>query len=148
MSNIKSGAWKKLKIMVVEDDKTTRVLLRKMLEEFGEVQTVDNGSDAIELFRKSLASPEKFDLLCLDIGLPGVSGHEVLESIREEEKQFGYEGIFRVKVIMTTASKGEEDVLGAFRKKCDAYLVKPVTKEKLIQRMEELNLISKSNLPV
>ena len=132
---------KKLRILIVEDDTASRELLRRFLDEYGPVSLAADGKQAIQLFETALRANRPYDLICLDIRMPEATGHQVLKSIREMEAGAGIEGIFRAKVIMTTASNMEEDVLGAYLQQCDAYLVKPVTKALLVERMQELKLL-------
>ena len=133
--------YKKLKILVVEDDSTSREYLSRILESLGNVDSCIDGNEAIDAFESSLNSDSPFDLVCLDIDIPGVSGMDVLSRIRLDESGFGKEGIFRTKIIMTTASSGEEDVLGAYMHQCDAYCVKPIKKEDLFNKITEIGLI-------
>ncbi|MBU1218168.1 response regulator [Myxococcota bacterium] len=134
-----------LKILVVEDDNTSRELLRRILLEKGTVDAASNGVDAIAYFKESIEKNEHYDLICLDIEMPKASGHEVLTFVRNMEKENGIEGIFKTKVIMTTASHGEEDVVNAFMGECDAYILKPVNKTILFERMREIGLIKNTD---
>ncbi|MBN2722530.1 MAG: response regulator [Deltaproteobacteria bacterium] len=130
-----------LKILIVEDDNTSREVLRRILLEKGSVDAAPNGEQAISFFRKSLEQREHYNLVCLDIEMPQASGHEVLTQIRKLEKENGIEGIFKTRVIMTTASHGEDDVVNAYLGECDAYILKPVVKKVIFERMRELGLI-------
>lgn len=134
-----------LKILVVEDDNTSRELLRRLLLEKGTVDAASNGADAIAYFKESIEKNEHYDLICLDIEMPKASGHEVLTFVRSMEKENGIEGIFKTKVIMTTASHGEEDVVNAFMGECDAYILKPVNKTILYERMREIGLLKNTD---
>ncbi|NJD03744.1 MAG: response regulator, partial [Ruminiclostridium sp.] len=67
------------KVLVADDTKNIRILLSKCLELEGyEVQTANDGQQAIELFKNT-----RFDLAFLDIKMPEIRGTEVLKKIRE-----------------------------------------------------------------
>ena len=70
-----------------------------------------------------------------------MDGHEALKAIRQIESEHGINGLDRVKVIMTTALGDSKNVIGSFREGCEAYIVKPVEKDKLLEEMENLGLI-------
>ncbi|GAJ08029.1 unnamed protein product, partial [marine sediment metagenome] len=75
---------------------------------------------------------------------------EALEAIRQIENEHGTAGLDGVKVIMTTALGDSKNVIGAFRTGCEAYIVKPVSKEKLLEEMEKLglfNLVARASSP-
>jgi two-component system, chemotaxis family, chemotaxis protein CheY len=129
---------RKLKILIVEDDATSRELLRRILDNVGDVDTFSDGTSAINAVKKAMEDNKPYDLVCLDINIPEASGHEVLSTIRTEEKKYGKEGIFRTRIIMTTSSNREDDVVGAYAQQCDAYCVKPIIKDVLFQKMEEI----------
>ena len=80
---------------------------------------------------------QPFDLICLDINMPDVDGHETLRRIRKLEATFGFlPGQRASRILMSTATRAPEDVVGAFREQCDAYLVKPVSAESLFTQLD------------
>ena len=56
-------------------------------------------------------------------------------------KAVGIQGLDRVRVIMTTGSSDPKDVRTAFRSECDAYLLKPIEKAKLMEHLKELGMM-------
>jgi CheY-like chemotaxis protein len=56
------------------------------------------------------------------------------------ERNAGLDGLRRAKVIMTSASQEQQDIAGAFRSKCDAYLFKPIEKRALMSKLSHLGL--------
>jgi two-component system chemotaxis response regulator CheY len=133
-----------LKILIVEDDFTCRKLLQTFLSEYGDCFVAINGHEAVEAVREALDEARPYDLVCLDIMMPEMDGHEALEAIRQTENEHGTAGLDGVKVIMTTALGDSKNVIGAFRTGCEAYIVKPVSKEKLLEEMEKLGLVNLS----
>lgn len=133
-----------MKILIVDDDFTTRKLLMKHLLKYGYFDVAVNGKEAVEAFKIALAEKEPYDLICLDIMMPEMNGHETLKQIRKIEKENGKTGLDGTKIVMTTILEDIDNVKVAFREQCEAYLVKPIEKQKLIQKLKELNLIKTS----
>lgn len=131
-----------LKILIAEDDFTCRKLLQTFLSEYGDCFVAINGHEAVEAVREALDEARPYDLVCLDIMMPEMDGHEALEAIRQIENEHGIAGLDGVKVIMTTILGDSKNVIGAFRTGCEAYIVKPVGKEKLLEEMEKLGLFN------
>ncbi len=75
-----------MKVLVVEDDFTCRKVLQKLLSEFGECDIAVDGQEAIEAFRSSLGGNKRYDLICMDIIMPNMNGHEALKKIRMLEE--------------------------------------------------------------
>lgn len=115
-----------MRILVVDDEITSRCLLMGLLEEFGHVDEATTGEEALALFQRTMSNSLPYDLICLDIEMPGLGGLEVLREIRLMESEFGILLGHGATIVMTTAHRTSADVLGAFREHCDAYLVKPV----------------------
>ncbi len=144
------GRESRLKILIVEDDFTCRKLLQMFLSEYGDCFVAINGHKAVEAVREALDEGQPYDLICLDIMMPEMDGHEALEAIRQIENERGIAGLDGVKVIMTTALGDSKNVIGAFRTGCEAYIVKPIGKEKLLEEMEKLglfNLVARASGP-
>jgi two-component system chemotaxis response regulator CheY len=130
-----------MKILIVEDESSSRFLLNSFLSEHGECVLAEDGERAIELFAESVHSKKYYTLVILDIKLPVMNGMEVLKTIRQIEQENGIVLSDGCKVIMCTALSDHESVLGAFREQCEIYLVKPIEKAKLIESMRKLKLI-------
>jgi two-component system chemotaxis response regulator CheY len=130
-----------MKTLIVEDDLTSRILLTELLKVFGETHSVINGREALESFRTALATEEPYDLICLDIMMPEINGYEVLRRIRELEDSVESIRYNRVRIIMTTALCDSKNVIAAYDGLCDAYLVKPIYKSKLVEKLQRLKLI-------
>jgi len=133
-----------VKILIVEDDFASRKLMQKYLSPYGICEVVVDGEEALLAFRESLENDDPFDLVCLDIMLPKKDGQQVLKSIRSMEASRGIEGSEGVKVIMTTALGDAENIMSAFRSQCEGYLTKPVTRQRLLEEIRELGLLTDS----
>jgi len=76
-----------MRILIVEDELTNIKILQSILAQYGDVDLAYNGNEAIDLFASSLKKEQPYDLVCLDIMMPQVSGQEVLLTIRDLEKK-------------------------------------------------------------
>ena len=83
-----------------------------------------------------------YDLICLDIMMPGMDGHKVLQKIRETERNNQVPLGNGVKIIMTTALGDKQNVLNAFRTSCDAYMVKPYDRNRLMEILRDFKMIN------
>lgn len=126
--------------LVVEDDPTSRKILEAILSEYGEVHCAVTGMEGYEMFAQMRLKNTPYDLVCLDILLPGMSGQEVLRGIRSMEEA----DVVKIqvsKVVMITAMDDRENVIHAFREQCDAYLVKPVQARDLREQIDGLGFV-------
>lgn len=129
-----------MKILIVEDDFVSRSLLRRILSQLGECQVATNGEEGLEAFSSAMREGSPFELICLDIMLPQLSGLDLLRTIREQESEVGLGGLSGARIIMTTAVDDRSDVVGAFKLGCEAYLVKPIDRSELLKKIAELGL--------
>ena len=89
----------------------------------------------------ALIKKEPYDLVCLDIMLPGLEGQGVLKQIREWEAKSNIHGLDGVKIIMITALGDSKNILQAFKSQCEGYIVKPIRKSKVIDQLNALGLV-------
>ncbi len=116
------------RILVVEDEQHLADGLRYNLEaEQHLVDLVDNGEEAL---RRLTAEPSRYDLVILDVMLPGIDGFTVATTLRSA-RQF-------VPVLMLTARGRSEDVLRGFGAGADDYLPKPFELPILLSRVRGL----------
>lgn len=128
-----------MRVLVVEDDFVSGKVIKKMMSSYGEVDIASYGEKGVELFEKALDEKKPYDVVCLDIMMPEMDGHEVLKRIRNLEDQRGIlEG---TKVIITSALGDFNNIKAAYREQCEYYLVKPIEKEKLEEVLIKLGMI-------
>src|SRR5688500_16913396 len=115
-----------MKILVIEDDPTVGQYVKRGLEEqrWG-VDLVTNGEDG-----EQRASSEAYDLVVLDMRLPGRSGMEVLERLRARG--------FERPVLVLTAQDAIDAKVSTLRAGADDYVTKPFAFEELLARVEAL----------
>ena len=118
----------KTKILVVDDDPNIMRTLRDRLEKSGyDVLTASNGREGL-----GMALDEKPDVVLLDIIMPIMDGHEMLEALRRQPS--GEEP----SVIMFTARSQKQDISRANACGIDDYVVKPFDLGELLERIEKV----------
>ena len=131
-----------MRSLVVDDELISRMLLQKLLAPLGECHIAVNGKESLEAFLLADKTRQPYDLICLDIMMPGIDGQKVLQQIRAMEDKKGIPKAKRVAIIMTTALDDAESVMRAVVKYgCNSYILKPIDKVKLIGRLKEIGLI-------
>jgi len=128
-----------MKILIVEDDFVSSKLLETILSSIGTCEVADNGNAAVEMIKKSFTEKSPYELICLDIMLPELDGHDVLKRLRDFEKQ--QENLEPANVIMITSLGDSENIKKSFKEKAEAYLVKPIYKNNLLETIKRLGLI-------
>jgi len=114
------------KILVVEDEEDINTLISQHLRNSGfEVESVYDGYEALEVTESS-----DFDLVVLDILLPGLNGWEVCHQLRQSKETLN------LPIVFLTALANEADRIRGFDLGCDDYLVKPFSPRELVSRVK------------
>lgn len=111
-------------ILLVEDEPTIRTAVRDALRAKG--HDVDDTIDGAEALRRAQAT--RYDLIVLDVMLPGLDGYEVCRRLRREGD--------RTPVLMLTARGSEDDRVKGLSLGADDYVVKPFSVRELLARVE------------
>ncbi|MDK6862675.1 response regulator transcription factor [Nosocomiicoccus ampullae] len=115
----------KRKVLVVDDEERIRKLVILYLEaDDYEITEADNGDDALEL-----ALNEDFDLIILDVMMPGKDGFEVTRQLRMHKS---------TPILLLTAKGEENDVLEGFEAGADDYVKKPFSPREVLQRTKAI----------
>ena len=113
-------------ILVVDDDKNTRFLLKEVFEtEHYTVKTAADGKQAL-----ALLDGEKFDIAIVDVMMPNIDGYEFTKQLRSFDKD--------LPVLMLSAKQLAEDRKKGFISGIDDYMAKPVDTEELILHVKAL----------
>lgn len=131
-----------MKILIVDDDYASILILRKIMSDFGVVNHVSNGKKALQAFKEGWSLGMPYDLIFLDIMMPDMTGHKVLSVIREIEQSMHIPQIEQVRVIVTTALDDEKSVKHAFYDgRASAYLVKPIMRNDVLEEIKNIGII-------
>jgi len=130
-----------MKSLIVDDDFFSRRVLQTILSSHGECHVAIDGTEAIFAFEQAFAEESPYDVICLDIMMPEMDGQEVLKRIREFELKKCVLGSDSVKIVMTTALDDSENIKMAFREQCESYLIKPISKTKLLKILSDFGLV-------
>ncbi len=113
-------------ILVVDDDKNTRMFLRAVLENAKyTVSVAKNGLEALEIFDR-----EHIDLVVLDIMMPKMDGYELTECLREAGNN--------LPILMVSAKQLPADKHKGFSVGTDDYITKPIDDEEMLYRVKAL----------
>jgi len=114
----------KVRLLIVEDEQAIRSGLIDVFVYHGyEVETAAHGDDGL---RKALSG--QFDLILLDVMLPGTDGFEICNQIRQQDRQ--------QPVIMLTAKSSDEDIVQGLTLGADDYIAKPFSVTQLVLRVQ------------
>ena len=115
-----------MKVLVIEDDRTVGQFVQRGLEEQRmQVDLVDDGPGGLKL-----GSEGNYDVIVLDLRLPGMSGVEVLRTLRDRD--------VNTPVLVLTAQDAVDFKVQALRMGADDYVTKPFSLEELLARVEAL----------
>jgi len=110
----------KAKILVIDDEEIMRVLLDKVLKDWGHEATLtSSGEEALKLFQ-----PAKFELALVDFKMPGLDGIEVLTELKKRDPE--------IDIIIMTAHPTVENAIEALRQGAYDYIIKPFSVDELL----------------
>ncbi|MGE5835209.1 MAG: response regulator [Acidobacteriota bacterium] len=125
-------ARRQLRILVAEDHPVNRKLVTTLLDKRGHtVHAVDNGRSAVDAL--AAVTKRSFDVVIMDVQMPGMSGFEAATAIRERERQTGG----HVPIVALTAHAMQGDRERCLQAGMDGYLSKPIDVDRLIATIEE-----------
>ncbi|TKC16779.1 response regulator transcription factor [Robertmurraya kyonggiensis] len=114
-----------MKLLIIEDDKQLSETIRETTEGLFETVQAFDGEEGLFLAEQNI-----FDVILLDIMMPGMNGYEVLSALRKNN--------IDTPVIMLTAKDGIDDKIQGFKVGADDYMVKPFHREELLLRLEAM----------
>jgi len=116
------------KLLVVEDEQDIRDLLIFNLQKEGfKVESADNGDSALSLIRKN-----NFDLVLLDLMLPGIGGFDLTRILKNDKKTS------EIPILMLTAKGEESDIVKGLELGADDYMTKPFSIKVLLARINKI----------
>jgi two-component system chemotaxis response regulator CheY len=132
-----AGTRPRFRILVVDDDRMTAQVIQLTLQTSDDVEVVFTGHEAIGAVRQAFAEGKPYDVVILDLMMPGLDGHETLQSLRDEEELHGVFGLDRCLIFMHTANPDLEKVKTSFRFQADRYFIKPLAPGRIKEDLEK-----------
>ncbi len=121
--------------LVIDDSQAMRSILRKMLGEFGfDVTEAADGREALE----QMAGDLKFDVALVDWNMPEMDGYDFVRAVRADHD---YDGVL---LMMVTTETEMEQVVRALSVGANEYVMKPFTKEVILEKLDILQLVDAS----
>jgi two-component system, chemotaxis family, chemotaxis protein CheY len=120
---------KSVRFLVVDDFSTMRRIIKNLLHDLGyqHVEEADDGKTALPLLQAG-----GIDCVITDWNMPGISGLELLKTIRADEK------LAKLPVLMLTAEAKREQIIEAAQAGVNGYVIKPFTAETLKEKLDKI----------
>jgi len=129
-----------MRCLIVDDETICRKAVALILKEVAHCDEAVNGSEAVLKFSEALQRDEPYDVIFLDIIMPGLDGHDTAREIRRVEREVSSSPT--VKIIMLTVLDSVNDAMKSFcHAHAIAYMVKPPSKERFIETFKEVGLL-------
>jgi YesN/AraC family two-component response regulator len=130
-----------MRVLIVEDELVAQTKMKSLLENIGFCDLARDGKEAFYLFQQAYLDSSRYDLMTIDIDIPYINGLELLKLINTEESQLL---IPPAKKIIITSSSSTNHVFLAKEYNCDAYIMKPVRKESLKEKLIQIGFLKES----
>jgi CheY-like chemotaxis protein len=118
------------KILIVDDDRASRVLMRTMLQALGEPCSISEASGGQQALR--MIEKDRPDIVFLDILMPDLDGVSICSKLKHDFETRD------IKILMVTARRDERMVRASLLAGADDYINKPFTQERLLQVLQRL----------
>jgi two-component system chemotaxis response regulator CheY len=130
-----------MKCLIVDDEMFCREFVATLLRSAAECHQASSGNEALEKYQSALSGPVPYDLVILDIMMPGMNGQEAAKQIRAIERSRQVDK--QVCIVMLTALNAANEAMEKFCEEYSAtFLVKPVSKDGLFNVVNKLGLLS------
>jgi len=129
-----------MRVLIVDDEMVSRTKLELIMENYGECRTADHGDEALAAFHEAHWDGRPFDLIMLDINLPGMDGIQLLSAIRNAERKLDIDKPDRAKILMTSSYRDKDRIVASIRSGCDDYIGKPFDLNLLREKLANLGL--------
>lgn len=130
-----------MRILVVDDEETSRDKVANLLSDYGECAEATDGSAALCLFGHAHGMGKPFDLITMDVEMPNLRGQDVVRAIRNWERRNEQDlSGKKATIVMLTSMTGAGAIFEAYEQSCDDYVVKPITPAKVRASMEKLGI--------
>jgi two-component system chemotaxis response regulator CheY len=130
-----------MKMLIADDSFLSRQLMLDILRPFGECDVACDGREAMYAIELAWSNGSCYDLIALDVDMPNRNGREVLAFLRGRERERGIFPGNGSKVLMATSHRDPQTIFGTFRDGCEAYLVKPIHKQRVLDELTRLGFV-------
>ena len=127
-----------MRSLVVDDEFVALSKMVAILEPFGSCDAATNAEQAQAFFTAAFKQGNPYDLITIDINMPNMNGLTLLNRFQLEEKS---RGCHRARKIVVTADSSAFNVRTALANDCDGFLVKPVSRRVITDKLAALQLI-------
>jgi CheY-like chemotaxis protein len=131
-----------MKILIVDDEMAALTKMKVLMLAYGECTLATSAMQALQLCAKAILNGTPFEVITIDIQLGDASGHDLLNAIKQLENK---EHVPPSKKLMITASGTRENLMKAHAKGCDGFIVKPVMRDALEQKMLSMGFAPKGS---
>lgn len=132
-----------LRVLIVEDEPVNQHFLLLALRKHGDCLAVGTGEACLEACSKALDQGSPFDVVFLDIQLPGINGLKTLELLRALEDERGISEAARAQVIVTTVLDDHQTASRAFiQGHAASFLTKPFRSGQIEEELSKLGLVA------
>lgn len=127
-----------MRFLIVDDDESIHLYLTQVLEEYGECDSAMSGEESVEMFDKAHGNGKPYDVVFMDILMPGMDGHQASEIMRTMERRLGVRPPYLFKLVMITTLVDDSNVSKAFFKaQASCYIVKPLDKKRVLEELKQ-----------
>jgi len=127
-----------VRFLIVDDDESIHLFLPVILAPYGECATALTGERAVEMFSNARDEGQPFDVVLMDILMPGMDGHQAAELMREKERKDGVAESDSFKLAMITCVVDDTSIDKAFfNARACVYIIKPLDRDKVISELKE-----------
>lgn len=133
-----------MKTLIVEDDRVCGNVFKLEMSKHGECQLVRTGEEALIVYKEALNNGVPFQLMLLDIILPGISGAEVLKLVREIEEERNINEIDKLRILITTAFDdwyNREIIIKKLNYEYENYYIKSSNIKELLDKISEMGFV-------
>ena len=127
-----------MRFLIVDDDESIHLYLQVVRSPYGECSTSFRGEYALERFDAALDEGNPYDVVMMDIVMPGMDGHQTAELMRAREKAAGIPEMDSFKLVMITCLVDDSSINKAFfNTRAAIYIVKPLDRDKILKELED-----------
>jgi CheY-like chemotaxis protein len=135
-----TARWRQGQVLLVEDDPGDQEITRRALRRDGfaaDLRIVADGKEALDYLHRrgrfgDPADAPRPDLILLDLNLPGMSGKQLLETVKQDP------ALRRTPLVVVSTSAREQDIVDCYDLGCNSYVIKPLDAHRFIAELREI----------